>query len=86
MIINSADYDIDTTGRTLVTEKLQELIDLAARKCGTLKLGRGIYLTAPLFLRSNMNLVMDSDTVLLGTTDESVIGCIDTRVAGIEME
>ena len=32
MIINSADYDIDTTGRTLVTEKLQELIDLAARK------------------------------------------------------
>lgn len=86
MIINSADYDIDTTGRTLVTEKLQELIDLAARSCGTLKLGKGTYLTAPLFLRSNMNLVMDTDTVLLGTTDESVIGCIDTRVAGIEME
>ena len=42
MIINSADYDIYTTGSTLDNEKLQELLDNSERKCETLKLVRGI--------------------------------------------
>lgn len=85
-IIESSEYNIDNTGKTLETGKLQSLIDRASKEQATLHLSGGIYLTAALFLKSNMQLVMDEDTVLLGTTDESQYDLVDTRIAGIEMQ
>ena len=47
---------------------------------------RGIYLTASLFLGSNMEFHMEDGAVLLGTTEEERYPVMKTRVAGIEME
>lgn len=84
--IYSSDYDLDKTGTVLVTEKLQNLIDLASQKHACLVIEAGAYLTAPLFLESNMEFYLEKGAVLLGTTDESLIPIIPTRVAGIEMD
>lgn len=76
---------IDNSGEKLVTRELQEMIDKTAEVSGKLVLEKGIYLTASLFLKSNMELHFEDGAVLLGTTDESQYPVIPTRVAGIEM-
>ncbi len=84
--IYSSAYPLDTTGKTLMTKQLQQLIDLASEQEACLVLEQGVYLTSSLFLKSNMELYLAQGTVLLGTTDEAMYPLIDTRVAGIEME
>lgn len=77
---------IDRTGNSLVTEELQALIDETAKEGGILVLEAGTYLTAPLFLKSSMELHFEDGAVLLGTTDEIRIPVIPTRAAGVEMD
>lgn len=84
--IVSSNYDLDKTGTKLMTKELQDLIDLAGRKHAKLVIEKGIYLTASLFLKSNMELYLEEGAVLLGTIDESCYPIIPTRVAGIEMD
>lgn len=84
--IYSSHYDLDHTGKTLVTSKLQELIDLASEKHAKLIIEKGIYLISSLFLKSNMELHLAEGAVLLGTTEEDTYPIIPTRVAGIEMD
>ena len=53
-IFRTSDLDVCRDGKTLVTEKLQELIDLAAQARGIALLEKGTYLTAALYLKSHM--------------------------------
>lgn len=85
-IFRTSDREIDRSGETVVTERLQALIDETAAAGGVLLLEKGIYLTASLFLKSNMELRFEEGAVLLGTTDESLYPILPTRVAGIEMD
>lgn len=85
-IFRTSEWKIDASGKSHVTEKLQALIDETAREQGILLLEKGIYLTAPLFLKSNMELRFEDGAVLRGTTEEERWHEIPTRVAGIEME
>ena len=85
-IFKSSDRAIDTSGNHLVTKELQSLIDEAAKAGGVALLEKGVYLTTPLFLKSHMELCLEEGAVLLGTTDETQIPLIPTRVAGIEMD
>ena len=50
------------------------------------KIEKGVYVTAPLFLHSNMTLEIEDGAILLATLDEFKYKDIKTRVAGIEMD
>ncbi|MCR5647726.1 MAG: hypothetical protein K6F81_05530 [Acholeplasmatales bacterium] len=50
------------------------------------KIEKGVYVTAPLFLHSNMTLEIEEGAILLATLDELKYKDIKTRVAGIEMD
>ena len=84
-ILYSSSYPLDRSGKTLVTALLQDLVDQTARLNGILVLEKGIYLTGPLFLKSNMELVLEEGSILKATTDEMDYPLVFTRVAGIEM-
>lgn len=85
-IFKTSDRAIDGSGKVLVTKALQALIDEAAEVQGIVVLEKGVYLTAPLFLKSHMELHFEDGATLLGTTDETQIPVIPTRAAGIEMD
>lgn len=85
-VFKTSDRNIDHTGQTLVTGELQQLIDDTAAAGGILLLEKGIYQTASLFLKSNMEFCFEDGAVLLATTDESQYLIEKTRVAGIEMD
>lgn len=75
---------IDATGSAQVTRELQALLDDAAAAGDAAIIPAGVYLTGPLFVPSGSRLVLEDGAVLMGTTDESSIPVIPTRVAGIE--
>ena len=77
---------IKADGKTLVTAELQQMIDKAHEDKATLIITKGKYLTASIFIRSNMNVVLEEGAELIGTTDEKEYPVIDTRIAGIEMK
>ena len=79
-MIYTKDYNIDNTGLTLVTEKLQKLID----ENDEITINEGTYLVSPLFLHNNTKLIFDN-AILIATLDENNYKDIYTRVAGIEM-
>lgn len=83
MEIRVSEYNVINNGQTLVTRDLQKIIDLAYEKNAKLIFDKGIYLTAPLFLHSNMEVYFEDGLILLGTTNEEEIPLIDTRAAGI---
>lgn len=85
-VFRTSERTIDNTGKTHVTEELQRLIDEAAGEKGTVILEKGVYLTAALFLKSDMELHFEDGAVLLGSTDESRYTPGPTRAAGIETQ
>lgn len=74
-------------GVTNVTKAIQGAIDNCAKSGGgVVTLKPGAYVTAALFLKSNVHLRIDKDVTLLGSQDEADYPSIWTRVAGIEMK
>lgn len=68
--LNVRDFGAVGDGVTLDTAALQAAI-LCCPKDGTVLIPRGVYLTTPLFLKSNMTLQLAEDAVLLGVTDRN---------------
>ena len=64
------------------TFELQKLID----NNSYVKIKKGVYEIAPLFLHSDMVLEIEEGAILKGTIDEEKYHNIKTRVAGIEMD
>jgi alpha-L-rhamnosidase len=57
-------------GTTLNTEKIKSAIDqLAAKGGGTVVIPKGVFVSGALFLKPGVNLHLDKDAVLKGTTD-----------------
>ena len=58
-VFRTSEYGIDNTGATLVTAQLQDLIDHAAAEKGSVIVEKGTYLTAALYLGSEMEFVLE---------------------------
>lgn len=75
---------IDASGTTHVTQELQTLLNDAAAMGTAAVISAGSYLTGPLFVPSGSTVILQEGSVLMGTTDESIIPLVSTRVAGVE--
>lgn len=73
-------------GVTDSTKTIQNAIDEASKKGGTVHFDQGTYLTGALFLKSNVHLQVSEGVTLLASNDEKLYPRKPTRVAGIEME
>src|SRR5205807_4864100 len=68
--LSIADAGAVADDTTLNTEKIQASIDqLATKGGGTLVIPKGVFLTGALFLKPGVNLHLEKDAVLKGTTD-----------------
>ena len=81
-LVRLKDFNIDSTGNVLVTDKIQEVLDNDQNS--TIVFDEGKYLVSSLFVKSNTKIVFEN-ACLVATTDETKYPVLDTRVAGIEM-
>jgi polygalacturonase len=84
-------FDVKSTGaigdgQANDTAAVQKAIDDCAESGGgVVSLPAGAYRCGSLFLKSHVTLQVESQAVLLGSTDDADYPIIDTRIAGIEM-
>lgn len=80
-------YGAISDGNTICTASIQNAIDDAHKNGGGfVTFLPGVYLTGAIFLKSNVELVLDEGVELRGVQDENAYPDIWSRVAGIEME
>ncbi|MGB8454728.1 MAG: glycosyl hydrolase family 28 protein [Anaerocolumna sp.] len=79
------DYGAVADGKTLTTRYIQTAIDNAGEINGRVVLKKGIYLTGSLFLKSNLEFIIEEEAELRGTNEEGQYPIIPSRIAGIEM-
>ena len=81
------DYGAMGDGQTLNTKPIQAAIDrCAAQGGGVLVIPKGTFIIGSIFLKQGVNLRVESDGVLKGSTDTNDYPWIDTRIAGLEMK
>jgi alpha-L-rhamnosidase len=77
------DFGAIADGKTLNTAAIQKAIDhLAATGGGTLVIPKGTFLSGAIFLKAGVNLQVDKDGVLKGSTDISNYPTMPTRIEG----
>jgi polygalacturonase len=82
-----SDYGAKSDGRFLCTSSIQHTIDRAAASGGgVVTFTKGIYLTGAIFLKSNVEMVINEGVEIRGVIDEDAYPSIWSRVAGIEMD
>lgn len=80
---NLADYGVVNDSTILQTEKIQAVIDRAARDGGGVVIvPAGTYLTGALFFKPKTHLHLLEDAVLKGSDDISNFPILDTRIEG----
>jgi len=80
-------YGAIPDGQALCTKAIQATIDACAKAGGgTVVFVPGSYVTGALFLKSNVQLQIDKEVLLLGSQDFADYPEIETRIAGIEMK
>ena len=84
---NVLNYGAKPDGDIVCTSSIQNAIDKASTDGGGIVLfSKGIYLTGAIFLKSNVEMVIDEGVEIRGVIDESAYPEIWSRVAGIEMD
>ena len=89
--MNRSDYIITAfgavgDGKTPATAAIQAAVEDAAETEGRVVVPPGIFLTAPVFLKSGIEFHLSEGAVLLAVTEEEQYPQVWSRVAGIEME
>ena len=85
-IFSVNDYGASGNGLANCTAAIQKAIDACATAGGGIvRFEPGSYVTGAIFLKSNVNLVIDKMVTLLGSQEDQDYPSIPTRVAGIEM-
>ncbi len=85
MIIDIKKYNVANDGKTNVTKDIQKIIDFLHND-DTLVISSGKYLVSGLFLKSNINLIIDNNAELIASVNECDYVLVDTRIAGVEMK
>ena len=80
------DFGAKSDTVTINTKAIQKAIDAASKKGGVVRFKPGTYVTGALFVKSNVQLQIDKDVLILGSTSFDDYPEIDTRIAGIEMK
>jgi polygalacturonase len=68
-VINLLNYDVDNTGKSDVTDQIQQAINEVSAHKGVLYIPPGVYKTKQLNLKSNMTLYLAGGSVLKGTKE-----------------
>ena len=80
-----SDYDADCTGRQLCTDAFRRAIDqLAEQGGGHLVVPRGVWLTGPIVLRSNIDLHLEHGAVIQFAADEDLYPLVKTSFEGLD--
>ena len=83
--IRLSDYGADGTGQHLCTDAFARAIDaLAAKGGGRLRVPRGIWLTGPIVLKSNIELYLDYGAIIQFAADESLYPIVETSFEGLD--
>ncbi len=86
-IYNVNHYGAVNDGKTLNTTSIQKAIDECSKDGGGIvSFNPGKYLTGSLFVKKGVNLKIDKDVEILGSTNINDYPEINTRIAGIEMK
>ena len=79
------DYGVKPDTSFVNTTGIQKAIDDCASKGGgTVSFRAGTYVTGAIFIKSNVQLQIDKDVLILGSTKFEDYPEMDTRIAGIE--
>ena len=83
--VSLADFGADATGMTLSTEAFSKAIDkLSAMGGGHLDVPRGIWLTGPVVLKSNIDLHLAHGAVIQFAADETLYPLVETSFEGLD--
>ena len=83
--MNLNDFQADPTGQTLCTDAFARAIDaLSAKGGGRLIVPRGIWLTGPIVLKSNIELHLQAGAVIQFAADENLYPIINTSFEGLD--
>ena len=81
------DYEAVGDGKTLNTQAIQAIIDRASSEGGgVVVVPKGTFLTGAIFLKQGVNLQIEKDGVLKGTTDQKDYPPVKTRWEGAETQ
>lgn len=80
--INITDLGAKGDGKTDNTSIIQQGIDQCAKVKGTLIIPSGDFLTGPLFITSNVNIILQRGSTLLGSTDLETYHSIFAKTKG----
>ncbi|RZM20996.1 MAG: glycoside hydrolase family 28 protein, partial [Pedobacter sp.] len=81
------DYGAKPDTTKVSTKAIQKAIDACAAKGGGIVVFKpGTYVTGAVFIKSNVQLRIDKDVLILGSQNFDDYPEIDTRIAGIEMK
>jgi hypothetical protein len=67
--VNIADFEVDKTGKTVETVKIQAAIDNTSTLGGVLYFPNGIYKTGQINFKNNMCVLLDDGALIKGTTN-----------------
>lgn len=80
-----SDFGADATGTQLCTDAFSKAVDaLTQQGGGHLVVPRGVWLTGPVVLKSNIDLHLEKGAVVLFAADESLYPLIETSFEGLE--
>ena len=80
-----ADYGADGTGQQLCTDAFRRAIDeLAEKGGGHLIVPRGIWLTGPVVLKSNIDLHLEHGAVIQFAADDTLYPIVETSFEGLD--
>ncbi len=77
-----SDYGIVNDSTLLQTEKIQQVIDQAAKTGGVVIVPKGTYLSGSLFFKPKTHLHLEEGAVLKGSDDISNFALLQTRIEG----
>lgn len=81
-VFRITDYGAVADGKTLNTAAIQKTIDAAAEKGGVVSIPKGTFLSGSIFLKPGVELVIEKDAVLLGSTRIEDYPKRETRIEG----
>ena len=81
------DFGAKGDGSTLNTKAIQSAIDRSTKDGGgVVVIPAGTFVTGSIFLKQNVNLLVEKGAILKGSQDTNDYPWIDTRIAGFEMK